>query len=119
MIKEYKLEEIQADLRIKLNYEKLPPEQVLEGIQQCFVICHIQFVKTRQPDISESAMGTYAAEVVDDLLTEQGLTKKNLTPVMLNQMVTQLDAQFEFMTDPTIRKVHSDITEALITRLGA
>lgn len=108
------LNEVQAALWDKLGRKSLSSEDIVEGIRQCFMCCHLQFALKRDPNASHESVNKFAAEIVNEVFDREGIRPETASPQMLKHVIRIIDEQFLFMGDAQIRADHKSILNILV-----
>lgn len=112
----YTLEDLKANLKIKLESDCLTPDQMSDGVCDCFVICQRDFFAARKPERSQVEIDKISRELINEVFKEQAIDPKHATPAMLRHVVNILNARFDFAQDPKIMAVHESVITVLLTK---
>ncbi|MGF1507517.1 MAG: hypothetical protein ACFB51_20690 [Anaerolineae bacterium] len=93
--------DLKESLVTKLQQDRLAPPDVLEGIEQCFVLTHRSFLSKRRPELT--------IQEIDDL--------PRPSETALRDAVVTLDERFGFVADPDLQAEHETVINTLIGRM--
>ncbi len=112
----FTLEDLKKRLKIKIESEQLTPEQMSEGVRDCFVICQRDFFAARKPERSQVEIDQISRELIAEVFTEQAIDPDGATPSMLRHVTNILNNRFDFAQDPDIRAVHDSVIDILLAK---
>lgn len=111
------VETLESSLFAKLDRDDLEPEEVIEGVRECFIISHRAFMQRRQPEMEVERIDAITGQLVDEVFAEAQVRPQGLTHGGLRQVITILDEQFNFAAEPEVASVHAQVIGKLLRQL--
>ncbi|NDJ33652.1 MAG: hypothetical protein GYB64_03230 [Chloroflexi bacterium] len=109
--------DLKESLVTKLQQDRLAPPDVLEGIEQCFVLTHRSFLSKRRPELTIQEIDDLSRDLLETVLDEELKSLPRPSETALRDAVVTLDERFGFVADPDLQAEHETVINTLIGRM--
>jgi len=106
-----------TSLLAKLERDTLSPQDVAEGVRECFIVTQQAFITQRSPHISLEDAARISNELVLDVYREEHIDLRTVSPALLRHVVDIIASRFEFSQDPELFRTHNEVIRKLFAKL--
>ena len=108
---------IEAELNAKLQHDTLSAGEIIEGIQESFILAYRTMTLRAQPDRTIDELDATASQQIQEVFRYKQLTPQNATRPLFREVAEILEARFNLTSDPGLAEKNDTIINELVRKL--